>query len=392
MLRSLALKFDLYNNAGEGTDSTGIFTNGRSPTIRQPGLAPGYPDASIDMTGTGIDLHSGDPFTVNLTYDGTTLTETITDTVTHATFTTSYAVNIPALVGSDVAYVGFTGGTGGLTAVQDILAWTFQTSLPRQRTGNLQPQLAAGGPAPSDSGFPPLTEAELAPVAQEAVAIWAATGLSAAQVDSLNAVQYHIGTLGGGVLGLTGLGAQVVSLDATADGYGWFLDSMPGDDSAFGNVVAPFELQASLGSPAFGRMDLLTVVEHELGHVLGLSDLDPQSVPHDLMTETLATGVRRLPTTSIANVIEPGLESTDMQALASAGGNNQLAAVPTMDAALAILLAQLDIKGVNQATNSSAVYSPPLPDSSNDSFKNGNTLLWSPYQLKPPIKEVDTEW
>jgi hypothetical protein len=45
-------------------------------------------------------------------------------------------------------------------------------------------------------------------------------------------------------------------------------------------------------------MDLLTVVEHELGHVLGLSDLDPQAVPHDLLTTTLGLGVRRLPTPS----------------------------------------------------------------------------------------------
>jgi hypothetical protein len=79
---------------------------------------------------------------------------------------------------------------------------------------------------------------------------------------------------------------------------------MPGDDSAFGNIVAPFELQASPGSPAFGRMDLLTVVEHELGHVLGLSDLDPQAVPHSLMTQTLDTGVRRLPAP------EPAVAST----------------------------------------------------------------------------------
>ena len=53
-----------------------------------------------------------------------------------------------------------------------------------------------------------------------------------------------------------------------------------------------------VGSPAFGRMDLLTVVEHELGHVLGLGDLDPQAVPHELLTTTLAAGVRRLPTPS----------------------------------------------------------------------------------------------
>ena len=38
-------------------------------------------------------------------------------------------------------------------------------------------------------------------------------------------------------------------------------------------------------------MDLLTVVEHELGHVAGLGDLD--SSPYDLMSDTLTKGVRR---------------------------------------------------------------------------------------------------
>ena len=31
----------------------------------------------------------------------------------------------PGTVGGGTAYVGFTGGTGGLTATQDILTWTF---------------------------------------------------------------------------------------------------------------------------------------------------------------------------------------------------------------------------------------------------------------------------
>jgi hypothetical protein len=289
--RSLAIKFDIYNNSGEGINSTGIFTNGRSPTVRDPALGPGFPDASIDLTGTGIDLHSGDTFQVNLTYDGTTLTETITDTVTHATFTTSYTVNIPGLLGSDVGYMGFTGGTGGLTAVQDVLSWTIQTTLPRH-VGD--PQLAAGGPAAAGAA-PALTEAELAPVAQEAAALWAAAGLTPAQAAELKGVRYQIGALNGGVLGLTVLGSPVVTLDATAAGYGWFVDSSLAD-AAFGSGAAPQELQTGPGSPAYGRMDLLTVVEHELGHVLGLSDLDPQATPHDLLTTTLAPGVRRLPT------------------------------------------------------------------------------------------------
>ena len=50
---------------------------------------------------------------------------TLTDTVTLASFTTSTAINIPATVGSNTAYVGFTGGTGSLDAIQDILTWTY---------------------------------------------------------------------------------------------------------------------------------------------------------------------------------------------------------------------------------------------------------------------------
>jgi hypothetical protein len=62
---------------------------------------------------------------VQLVYNGTTLTMTITDTVTQATYTTSFTINIPSTVGGNTAYVGFTGGTGGLTATQEILAWTY---------------------------------------------------------------------------------------------------------------------------------------------------------------------------------------------------------------------------------------------------------------------------
>jgi hypothetical protein len=107
-------------------------------------------------------------------------------------------------------------------------------------------------------------------------------------------VQYRIESLGNGVLGLTFLGSSVVALDAAAGGYGWFVGTTAAG-GAFGSVVAAQEMQASPDSPAFGKMDLLTVVEHELGHVLGLGDLDPTEVPHDLLTQTLAAGVRRLP-------------------------------------------------------------------------------------------------
>ena len=43
--KSIAVKFDLYNNAGEGPDSTGLYMNGASPTT-----------PSIDLTKNGSRL------------------------------------------------------------------------------------------------------------------------------------------------------------------------------------------------------------------------------------------------------------------------------------------------------------------------------------------------
>jgi Legume lectin domain/Chitobiase/beta-hexosaminidase C-terminal domain len=111
---SVAVKFDLYNNVGEGTNSTGLYTGGSSPTLPATTL------------GGGVNLHSGDTLHAHITYDGTTLTLTISDLVVPAdTFTTSWPVNIPTAVGGNTAYAGFTGATGGLTAVQQILTWTY---------------------------------------------------------------------------------------------------------------------------------------------------------------------------------------------------------------------------------------------------------------------------
>jgi hypothetical protein len=121
--KSVAIKFDVHDNAGEGSDSTGLYVNGAVPTV-----------PSIDLTGTGIYLNGvstgdnpylGNPIKAQISYDGSTLTLTLTDTVTLATYSHSFSIDIPATVGGNTAYVGFTGGTGKDTASQQILNWTF---------------------------------------------------------------------------------------------------------------------------------------------------------------------------------------------------------------------------------------------------------------------------
>ena len=114
LLNSIAVKFDLYTGGG---NTTGLYKNGANPTT---------PDVS--MSSSGVSLHSGDPLNVTLKYDGATLSMTVKDPKTKASFSDSWTVNIPAVVGGNTAYVGFTGGTGGLMANQNVLAWTYATS------------------------------------------------------------------------------------------------------------------------------------------------------------------------------------------------------------------------------------------------------------------------
>ena len=114
---SVAVKFDTFNNAGEGVNSTGFYTNGAAPTV-----------PALDLTPSGVNLHSGHVMHAHLTYDGTTLALTLTDTVTNATFTASQAINIPGTVGANTALAGFTAGTGGTVSTQDVLSWTYQVN------------------------------------------------------------------------------------------------------------------------------------------------------------------------------------------------------------------------------------------------------------------------
>ncbi len=118
---------------------------------------------------------------------------------------------------------------------------------------------------------------------------WLATGLTASQAEAIEHAQVRVADLPPGYLGFTS--GNVIWIDQNAAGYGWFVDATPADSSEFTYSADGQELIATPESAAYGRIDLLTVVAHELGHVLGLGD-DNGS---DLMGEFLSTGIRRLP-------------------------------------------------------------------------------------------------
>ncbi|MEO8663163.1 MAG: chitobiase/beta-hexosaminidase C-terminal domain-containing protein [Bryobacteraceae bacterium] len=111
---SVGVKLDLFNSGGLAS-TTGRYTNGATPD--QP---------ELDMSGSGVVLDNGHPYMVHLNYQKPDLTMLVVDaTDPSANYFTKFNIDIPATVGGTKAFVGFTAGTGTLTATQEILNWNY---------------------------------------------------------------------------------------------------------------------------------------------------------------------------------------------------------------------------------------------------------------------------
>lgn len=141
-----------------------------------------------------------------------------------------------------------------------------------------QTLLAAQAPA-AVAQQPALSYAELAPIVEEAKDRWMATGLPEEEARLLEEVSFAITDLEGLTLGLAA--GATITIDTDAAGWGWFVDPTPAEDSEFTGPVT---------AEAAGRMDLLSVVMHEVGHLLGYGHSE-----NDLMATSLEPGVRRSP-------------------------------------------------------------------------------------------------
>jgi hypothetical protein len=144
---------------------------------------------------------------------------------------------------------------------------------------------AAASEVAGTQGLAALTQADMQPIIAQAIADWASAGVA---VDLLDSLDFVIADLPGLQLGRAR--SDTIFLDINAAGHSWFIDPTPAGDEEFAGPIAP---------DVVDRIDLLTVVSHEIGHTLGLDDLDASL--DSLMSGALETGLRR----------EPGVEEID---------------------------------------------------------------------------------
>jgi hypothetical protein len=151
---------------------------------------------------------------------------------------------------------------------------------------------APAGARAATPGSGSLTEPQLQQTVSAALTRLQQAGVGGAVLTQLQSATYQVGQFAGPILGRAYPQTQTVVLDANAAGYGWFVDPTPLQDEEFARDDTG-ALAALPGEPAAGRMDLLTVVLHEMGHLVGNGDLNTATHPNSLMDDTLALGLRR---------------------------------------------------------------------------------------------------
>ncbi|MGB7720566.1 MAG: BACON domain-containing carbohydrate-binding protein [Bryobacteraceae bacterium] len=135
---SFGIEFDTYNNTGFGlgnddgnsSNHVSIDTNGN---LTNTDLTNVYGNQTcVFATGTNSNtaagcMSNGDLWTVNISYNGSNLTVTLTDPAKGSSFTAinNYPINLASVLGQNTAYVGFTSGTGAGWENHDIVNWTF---------------------------------------------------------------------------------------------------------------------------------------------------------------------------------------------------------------------------------------------------------------------------
>jgi hypothetical protein len=139
VLNSVAFEFDTFDNGGDdgnssnhvAIDEDGHVADGTSFSDQDLTNVYGQQlcDSVNPYTRPGC-LSNGDKWTALITYDGTNLNLTLTDPAEGSADNVyvNLPINIESFLGTSTAFVGFTGGTGGLFENQDIINWELSNT------------------------------------------------------------------------------------------------------------------------------------------------------------------------------------------------------------------------------------------------------------------------
>ena len=150
--------------------------------------------------------------------------------------------------------------------------------------GSFALRLAGGDGSASSSGGEGLDTQELNLVVTATIQFLQSAAMNDAQRAALQNVNFGVIDLPQNLLGYAS--AETIWIDTNAAGAGWFIDTTPLESEEF-SVLG----DALAGTDAEGRVDLVTVILHEIGHVFGM-----EHDHHDdggIMEDTLAIGVRK---------------------------------------------------------------------------------------------------
>ncbi|MEO0415587.1 MAG: LEPR-XLL domain-containing protein, partial [Verrucomicrobiota bacterium] len=130
-----------------------------------------------------------------------------------------------------------------------------------------------------------VTAEDIARLGDEAKERWIDSGLTDEQIEALDEIEYVIADLAGGILGAAEM--EVITIDIDAAGEGWFIDATEWDDEEF--VLD----DSGVMRGQMEGVDLLSVLMHETGHILGIEDEYAAGEEADVMFGLFTEGERR---------------------------------------------------------------------------------------------------
>lgn len=254
-------------------------------------------NATISNNTLSGNLNAVDVFHANLSLNNLSL---LGNTINNTFF------NFSSLFSTLIdGYAGAIGDAGAFSS------YVFATNTVSGSVVTSGSNILGGGtpPLPTAPSFPPplraldgvasnnnsetLTLAEINSVTAAAKAFWADHGVTASELAKLDNISFKVDDLSGDQLGKHS--GNNITLDINAAGHGWFVDTSPTDASEYIHTIGESAYAMSATHADASKIDLLTTVIHEMGHVLGTQDVTYNAVIPNIMAGQLATGIRILP-------------------------------------------------------------------------------------------------